>query len=215
VTAPGRPAGPSTGPRGGGADGDRGRALGTLTGDAIGDALGMPCQMMSRPEVLDRFGPHGLTGFEPADTDHPLAAGMAAGSVTDDTEQALVLARLLQAGGGRVDAADFVAALLDWEAEMRARGSLDLLGPSTRGALARGAGGGIDRGVRPVRGDQRRGHAQRPVRSTGWWVSAPTAASSPPPTGCRSGSAASVVSTNSAGDAHTGALIAALAAGRP
>jgi ADP-ribosylglycohydrolase len=137
VTAPGRPAGPSTGPRGGGADGDRGRALGTLTGLAIGDALGMPCQMMSRPEVLDRFGPHGLTGFEPADTDHPLAAGMAAGSVTDDTEQALVLARLLQAGGGRVDAADFVAALLDWEAEMRARGSLDLLGPSTRGALAR------------------------------------------------------------------------------
>jgi ADP-ribosylglycohydrolase len=97
----------------------------------------MPSQMMSRPEVLSRFGPLGLTRFEPADADHPLAAGMAAGSVTDDTEQSLVLARLLLAGAGQVDAADFVAALLDWEAEMRARGSLDLLGPSTRGALAR------------------------------------------------------------------------------
>jgi len=137
VTAPGRPAEPPTGTSSAHADHDQDRALGTLTGLAIGDALGMPSQMMSRPEVLSRFGPDGVTGFEPADSDHPLAAGMAAGSVTDDTEQTLVLARLLLAGGGRVDAADFVAALLDWEADMRARGSLDLLGPSTRGALAR------------------------------------------------------------------------------
>ncbi|MET0956518.1 MAG: ADP-ribosylglycohydrolase family protein [Cryobacterium sp.] len=113
------------------------RAVGALTGLAIGDALGMPSQMMSRPDVLRRFGPHGLAGFEPAADDHPLAAGMPAGSVTDDTEQALLLAGLLLAGSGHVDTAAYARALLDWEAGMRARGSLDLLGPSTRGALAR------------------------------------------------------------------------------
>lgn len=113
------------------------RAEGALTGLAIGDALGMPSQLMSRPAVLRRFGPEGVTGFEPAADDHPLAAGLPAGSVTDDTEQALLLARMLVAGAGHLDTADYARALLAWEAGMRARGSLDLLGPSTRGALAR------------------------------------------------------------------------------
>jgi ADP-ribosylglycohydrolase len=129
VTPTGAPLGPPAGA------GDR--ALATLTGLAIGDALGMPCQMMSRPEVLHRFGSAGITGFEPAADDHPLAAGLPAGSVTDDTDQALLLARLLVAGAGQVDTATFATALMDWEAQMRAKGSLDLLGPSTRGALAR------------------------------------------------------------------------------
>ena len=114
-----------------------GRAVGALTGLAIGDALGMPSQLMSRPEVLRRFGRAGLTGFEPAADDHPLAAGMPAGAVTVDTEQALLLARLLVEGAGRVDAGLFAAVLLAWEDAMRAKGSLDLLGPSTRGALSR------------------------------------------------------------------------------
>jgi len=113
------------------------RALGVLTGLAVGDALGMPSQMMSRPEVLRRFGVDGVTGFEAAADDHPLAAGMPAGSVTDDTEQALLLAWTLVAGAGHLDTADYARSLLDWESAMRAKGSLDLLGPSTRGALAR------------------------------------------------------------------------------
>ncbi len=44
----------------------------------------------------ERYG--ALRGFEPADADHPLAAGMAAASVTDDTEQAFLVARLLDRG---------------------------------------------------------------------------------------------------------------------
>ena len=71
----------------------RDSALGALYGLAIGDALGMPTQMMSREAIASRYGT--LRSFEPADADHPLAAGMAAGSITDDTEQALLLARLL------------------------------------------------------------------------------------------------------------------------
>ena len=88
------------------------RAVGALTGLAIGDALGMPSQEMPRPEVLRRFGPQGLAGFEPAADDHPLAAGLPAGSVTDDTEQTLLLARMLLAGAGHLDTAGYARALL-------------------------------------------------------------------------------------------------------
>ena len=112
----------------------RDRARGALYGLAIGDALGMPTQLLSRPQIVDRWGPV-LTGFEAAPDDHPIAAGMPAGAVTDDTEQAVLLGRLLVEGGGRVDPGTLAAALLGWEREMAARGSLDLLGPSTKRAL--------------------------------------------------------------------------------
>jgi ADP-ribosylglycohydrolase len=111
------------------------RARGALYGLAIGDALGMPTQMLSRRQILERWGPM-LTGFEAAPDDHPIAAGMPAGAVTDDTEQAVLLGRLLVGGNGDVDPGDLATALLAWERDMAARGSLDLLGPSTKRALA-------------------------------------------------------------------------------
>ena len=111
------------------------RALGALLGLAIGDALGMPTQLLSRAQIVDGYGPL-LAGFEPAPPDHPIAAGMAAGQVTDDTEQAVILAQVLIAGGGVIDPHELANRLQAWEAEMRDRGSLDLLGPSTRRALA-------------------------------------------------------------------------------
>jgi ADP-ribosylglycohydrolase len=111
------------------------RAAGALYGLAIGDALGMPTQSLSRPAIVARFGPL-VGGFEPGPAGHPLAAGLPAGTVTDDTEQAVLLGRLLVEGLGEVDAAELARRLVAWEDEMRARGSLDLLGPSTRRAVA-------------------------------------------------------------------------------
>jgi ADP-ribosylglycohydrolase len=111
------------------------RARGALYGLAIGDALGMPTQMLSRPQIVARWGGL-LTGFEPAPPGHPIAAGLSAGAVTDDTEQAVLLGRLLVKGHGTVDPRELAAALVGWERDMAARGSLDLLGPSTRRAVA-------------------------------------------------------------------------------
>jgi ADP-ribosylglycohydrolase len=108
------------------------RARGALYGLAIGDALGMPTQMLSRQEITGRWGPL-LSGFEPAPPGHPIAAGMPAGAVTDDTEQAVLLGRLLLSGP--VDPRALADALVAWERDMAARGSLDLLGPSTRRAV--------------------------------------------------------------------------------
>ncbi|MFJ4921636.1 ADP-ribosylglycohydrolase family protein [Streptomyces sp. NPDC088725] len=109
------------------------RALGAYYGLALGDALGMPTQVMSREEVVRVYGT--LTGFEPARPDNPVSAGMAAGSVTDDTDQAVIVGRLLAEGHGRIDPLRLARELLDWEKEMKAKGSFDLLGPSTKAAL--------------------------------------------------------------------------------
>ena len=111
------------------------RARGALYGLAIGDALGMPTQLLSRREIINRWGPL-LTGFEPAPPGHPIAAGMPAGSVTDDTEQAVLLGRLLVRGNGAIDPHQLATALALWERDMAERGSLDLLGPSTKRAVA-------------------------------------------------------------------------------
>lgn len=115
------------------------RALGAFYGLALGDALGMPTQVMSREDVVRVYGT--LTGFEPARDDNPVSAGMPAGAVTDDTDQAVIVGRLLVEGGGHVDPLRFADELLSWEREMKAKGSFDLLGPSTKAALDAVAGG--------------------------------------------------------------------------
>ena len=111
----------------------RDRAVGALYGLAIGDALGMPTQLMSRTGIAERYGV--IDRFRAADAWHPLAGGLPAGHITDDTEQALLLARLLIEGHGHVAPGIFARALVEWEDAMRARGSLDLLGPSTKRAV--------------------------------------------------------------------------------
>jgi len=116
------------------------RAAGALYGLAAGDALGMPTESLRRAEIVARYGPL-VDSFQPGPPDQPLAAGLPAGTVTDDTEQALLLAGLIIEGGGTVDEAEFARRLIGWEAGMRARGSLSLLGPSTRRALAALLGG--------------------------------------------------------------------------
>jgi ADP-ribosylglycohydrolase len=110
------------------------RAAGALYGLAIGDALGMPTQSLPRALIVARYG-EVIGGFEPAPDDQPLAAGMRAGAVTDDTEQAVLLGRLVVESGGKVDGRELAQRLLVWEDGMRARGSLDLLGPSTKRAI--------------------------------------------------------------------------------
>ena len=117
------------------------RAYGALAGLALGDALGMPTQAMSPELIRAVYGR--ITGLVDGDASQPYAPGVPAGSVTDDTEQALLVASLLVRGrgssSGRValDAGEFAHALLAWEDSMIERGSLDLLGPSTKAALER------------------------------------------------------------------------------
>ena len=77
---------------------ERDRAYGALLGLALGDALGMPTQALDPAVVRERYGL--LDGFRAGPADNPISAGLPAGRVTDDTDQAVIVAELLVAGGG-------------------------------------------------------------------------------------------------------------------
>lgn len=109
------------------------RAIGALSGLAIGDALGMPTQSMSADSIRQTYGY--ITDFVAGAANQPIAPHMSAATITDDTEQALLLAQLLIEGEGYIDAMHFATQLLAWEDRMIAKGSRDLLGPSTKMAL--------------------------------------------------------------------------------
>lgn len=110
------------------------RAYGAMAGLALGDALGMPTQSMSAACIRRYYG-GSITTLMDAVPQQPIAPNMKAGAVTDDTEQAFVLAHRLIEDGGNLDNARYARDLLQWEADMKAKGSLDLLGPSTKAAL--------------------------------------------------------------------------------
>ncbi|WPP01727.1 ADP-ribosylglycohydrolase family protein [Pseudomonas sp. HR96] len=109
------------------------RALAAFYGLALGDALGMPTQSLPRALIQQRYGR--ITGLIAADADQPIAPNMPAGSITDDTEQAVLVAQLLIAGNGRIEPSALAHSLIEWEAAMKAKGSHDLLGPSTKRAI--------------------------------------------------------------------------------
>jgi ADP-ribosylglycohydrolase len=116
------------------------QAQGALYGLAIGDALGMPTQLMSHEEVAACFGV--LDGFRLPPAASVIAAGLPVGSITDDTEQALLVADALLAGGGHIDNEDLARRLFTWAERARERGSLNLLGPSSSAAVAALVAGG-------------------------------------------------------------------------
>jgi ADP-ribosylglycohydrolase len=115
------------------------RAAGALYGLAVGDAMGMPTQTLSRRRVAELFGE--LDGLRPGPAENEVSAGLPAGHVTDDTDQAVIVAELLVEGRGSVDRDALTSRLLAWQDAMVSAGSADLLGPSTLRALRLVAGG--------------------------------------------------------------------------
>lgn len=76
----------------------RGHYRGCLVGLAVGDALGFATEFLRAPQIRARYGPAGVTDFEPA-------GGHPRGTFTDDTQMTLALAdALLEAGGEDLDA---------------------------------------------------------------------------------------------------------------
>lgn len=109
------------------------RARATLVGLALGDALGMPAQTLPRQDIVKHYGR--IDGFLPPFEGHPVSHGLQAAQVTDDTEQALLLAKRLVAQPSSFDDAGWAQDLLTWEKGIRAKGLADILGPSSRAAI--------------------------------------------------------------------------------
>lgn len=109
----------------------QGRAAGALAGVALGDAMGMPSQTLTRAAIHQAYGR--ISDFVAPMAGHPVSHGLSAAQITDDTEQTLLLAKLLIQGQFSDEA--WATALLEWEKDVRARGLHDLLGPSSKAAL--------------------------------------------------------------------------------
>jgi len=105
--------------------------LGGLYGQALGDAWGMPAAL--RPEqTWNRYGGWLETLLAPA-SDHPVHGGFQAGEVTDDTQQAMSLARAI-INDGQVTVEGTARAIMAWYDEIDGDNS-PFVGPSTRRAV--------------------------------------------------------------------------------
>lgn len=103
------------------------KILGCLYGKALGDAFAMPAQV--HPDDTERaFG--WLDSWQAAPADHIVHAGLPAGRITDDSEQAFSIAQaVIGAGGVTLEAA--VRGLVAWYDRVDGDNS-PYVGPSTR-----------------------------------------------------------------------------------
>jgi ADP-ribosylglycohydrolase len=106
------------------------KAYGCLAGLALGDALGLPTEMLTTPLIAEWYGE--IRGLTAIDTRHP-HHNLPRGSVSDDTDQALLLAQLL-IEDGTIDPHRFAQKLLAWSRTPRVREN-NFLGKATRAAL--------------------------------------------------------------------------------
>jgi ADP-ribosylglycohydrolase len=107
------------------------RALGCLAGLALGDALGMATEFLSPEQIADAYG--WVSSLVTSPGDHPHHR-LIPGTVTDDTGQALAIARAY-ALDGRLTPEAVGESLLKWAASLSAEEFAVLTGPSTRQAL--------------------------------------------------------------------------------
>lgn len=110
----------------------RSKISGGVYGQALGDAFGMPA-LLSPAQTRARFGR--ITGFLPAPDDHPVHAGLPAGRITDDTEQAMWLARQIISDSG-VTLEGSARAILGWYDAIDGDNCI-FVGPSTRRGVAK------------------------------------------------------------------------------
>ena len=103
------------------------KILGGLYGQALGDAFAMPAQVHP-DDTLRSFG--WLDSWQDAPDDHLVHAGLPAGRITDDSEQAFSIARaVIEAGEVTLEAV--VGGLLAWY-ERAGGDESPYVGPSTR-----------------------------------------------------------------------------------
>ncbi len=106
------------------------KAYGCLAALALGDALGLPTEMLTPQLIAEWYGE--IRGLTTIDTRHP-HHNLPRGSVSDDTDQALLLAQLLIEDGA-IDSHRFAQQLLAWSRTPRVRDN-NFLGKATRAAL--------------------------------------------------------------------------------
>lgn len=105
---------------------------GAYIGCALGDAMGMPTENLSFEKIKDNFGfVEELLG--PMEGISLQSNKMKAGMVTDDTHQALFLTDLIVKNHGKLDAKQYLDAIINWLETTEIAN--EVTGPSTKSAL--------------------------------------------------------------------------------
>jgi len=107
------------------------KILGGLFGQALGDAWAMPALLT--PEDTNHYYNGWINELRPAPPDHPVHSGLKAGRVTDDTEQAFALARVI-IEDGKVTPEGAARGIVAWY-EQIGGDACPYVGPSTRRAV--------------------------------------------------------------------------------
>ena len=107
------------------------KILGGLYGQALGDAWAMPA-LLKPQDTWDRYNGW-ITEFFPGPDDHPVHHGLAAGQITDDTEQAFAMARVF-IQDGKVTSGGAARAVINWYDAIDGDNT-PYVGPSTRRAV--------------------------------------------------------------------------------
>ena len=104
------------------------RAYGCLIGAAIGDAMGMPASFMAPDQIKRIYGR--ITDFLPPDQEQTAHGNLSEGTVTDDTEESLIVANVLLEARG-FEQSLFIEKMRQWAVANDMLAST-VIGPSTR-----------------------------------------------------------------------------------
>lgn len=116
----------------------RERIWGVLAGGALGDALGMPTECWSQEKIRQYF-PNGVTELIASNENDVFGRKMAAGAITDDTLNVLMILSMIKKNQGQIRVADYIAELREWNDHSPV--SAFVSGPSTLKALEKIAQG--------------------------------------------------------------------------
>lgn len=116
----------------------RKRIWGVLAGGALGDALGMPTECWSQNKIRERF-PNGVTKLLASNEGDVFGRKLAAGAITDDTINVLMILNMIKKNKGQISVTDYIAELREWSENSEV--SAFVSGPSTLKALEKLAQG--------------------------------------------------------------------------
>lgn len=105
------------------------KVLGVLYGMAIGDAMGMPPELWSRRELLQRYGK--IEDFLDGHPDNKISSHYKRGNFTDDTSQAIVLLDSLIETDFHPDPTNIGRHILKWARRENAFDN-NILGPTSK-----------------------------------------------------------------------------------
>ncbi len=110
----------------------REKIWGVLAAGALGDAMGMPTECWSQEKIRQNF-PNGVSELIASNENDVFGRKLAAGAITDDTLNVLMILSMIKKNQGQIRVADYITELREWNDNSPV--SAFVSGPSTLKAL--------------------------------------------------------------------------------